>query len=428
MSVPEEQPKPEESASSGDNSFPEAAFPEETILPEDFTPISTSEPLSRSRRRRAHRMLVVPGADERAAVLDSLARRAVPSFEFFLFALLCGAILGAAYLLDSPALLLLGCLLAPLLTPWVGLMLAIQTGSWRFFFLTLAGMLVASALVFFTGALAGLAGHLWQPLPLLHAGIHSHLWWPDLFLVTLGAVLLAISYVRSEQKPVLPSIMLAYGLFLPLSAGGVGWGLGSSPIWPNGVLVFVVHVALAGLAGGLSLAALRFKPAKISGYILPWLLGLASVVALVYFTGLTTVIRNEITASRRIAPTPTVMVLPATSTPTLPSTSTPTATIAVSDTATPLPSVTPLPTPAYALINSPSGGGACVRSEPGGGICSVLSNGIEVQVLPEIQSANGLNWVRIVWNDINGWVLTTVLTPTTATPPPPSTPTFTPKP
>ena len=223
-------------------------------------------------------MLVPPGADERAALLSSLARRAFPSFEFFLFALFCGAVLGAAYLLDSPALLLLGILLAPLLTPWVGLTLAIQTGSWRFFFLTLGAVLFASLLVFSTGALAGLAGHLWLPLRLFHANIHSHLWWPDLFLVALGAILLTISFVRSEQKPILPSIMLAYGLFLPLSAGGVGLGIGSTPIWPDGVLVFIVHLALAVLVGDITLAALRFRPAKVFGYFLPILIGILSLL------------------------------------------------------------------------------------------------------------------------------------------------------
>ncbi len=270
----EEQPKPAEPTSSEETASEEVVFPEEPILPEDFTPLGGAGRLPRARRRRAHRMLVMPGADERAAILDSLARRAFPSFEFFLFALLCGAVLGAAYLMDSPALLLLGILLAPLLTPWVGMTLAIQTGSWRFFFLTLGGVLVASLLVFLTGALAGLAGHLWLPLPLSQASFHSHLWWPDLFLVVLGAVLLTISFVRSEQKPVLPSIMLAYGLFLPLSAGGVGLGIGAASIWPNGVLVFLVHLALATLVAGITLAALRFKPAKASGIILPIIIGL----------------------------------------------------------------------------------------------------------------------------------------------------------
>ena len=414
MSFPEEEFRPEEQPSPEEPASAEAIFPEVTELPEGFTPLGTPAPLPRARRRRAHRMLVPPGANERAAILDSLARRAFPSFEFFVFALLCGAVLGAAYLLDSPALLLLGILLAPLLNPWVGLTLAVLSGSWRFFFLTLGGMIVASLLVFGTGALAGLAGHLWLPLPLFNANIHSHLWWPDLFLVVLGAILLTISFVRSEQKPILPSIMLAYGLFLPLSAGGVGLGIGATPIWPDGVLVFLAHLGLAALAGGITLAALRFKPAKASGYLLPLLIGLLAVASVVYFTGLTKVIRDEILVTRRIEPTPTLVPIPS-NTPTKTSTQTPSATYTLTDTA--LPSATLEPTPAYAVITASSGGGALVRSEAGAGtVDAVLSNGITVEVLPDRQTVDAVDWVRIRWNDVEGWVLSTVLSPTTSTP------------
>ena len=372
-------------------------------------------------------MLVMPGADERATILDDLARRAFPSFEFFVFALLCGAVLGAAYLMDSPAMLLLGILLAPLLTPWVGMLLAIQTGSWRFFFLTLGGLLVASLLVFLTGALAGWAGHLWLPLPLYQASFHSHLWWPELFLVALGAVLLIISFVHYEQRPILPSIMLAYGLFMPLSAGGVGLGIGVPSIWPDGALVFLVHLALAALVGCITLAALRFKPLKASGYLLPIIMGLLSLAALVYFTGLTKVIRDEILATRQTVPTPTVVVLPS-DTPTDLPTATMTPTFTPSDTSTP--TNTALPTPAFAVIAAPQEfGGANVRSEPAGGTSvATLTNGIMVQVLPDIQSINGVSWVHVRWGNVDGWVLTTVLKATTATPTLPPILTLTPTP
>jgi hypothetical protein len=424
MSLPEEGPKPEEPLSSEEIPSSEETFSDEFVLPDGFTPLDENSRLPRARRRRAHRMLVAPNADERAALLDNLARRAFPSFEFFLSAFFCGAVLGAAYLLDSPALLLLGLILAPLLTPWVGLTLAISTGSWRFFFLTLGGMIVASLLVFLTGLLAGLAGHLWLPLPLFHANIHSHLWWADLFLVALGAILLTVSFTRSEQKPVLPSIMLAYGLFLPLSAGGVGLGLGNTSIWPDGVLVFLVHLALAILVGGITLAALHFKPGKAGGYLLPVLLGLLSLAALFYFTGLTDVIRDGIIATRRAVPTPTISLVLPTMTPTSTRTPAPSATLTPSSTPPPEPSDTPQPTPSYAVISSPSGGGACIRPEPGSGICTGLTNGIIVQVMPEIQSVNGTNWVHVLWNNVDGWVLSTVLTATTVKPLPTFTPTL----
>jgi hypothetical protein len=408
---------PEEDRPLEESNPTEDAFPGEPVLPEGFTPLGDMDHLPRARRRRAQRMLVPPGADERAAVLDSLSRRAFPTIEFFLFALLCGAVLGAAFLLDSPALLLLGILLAPLLTPWVGMTLATVTGSWRFFFLTFGGMLVAGVLVFLAGALAGLTGRLWAPLPLFHANIHSHLWWPDLLLVALGAVLLAVSFVRSDQKPILPSIMLAYGLFLPLNAAGVGWGIKALRIWPDGVLVFLVHVALAFLTGLITLAILRFKPLKAVGYLLPISIGLISVIVLFLFTGLATVIRNGITATRRTSlPTPTVLALPSVTSVTLIQTPTPSLTSAPST--TPQPTSTAQPAPIYAVITSPAGGGALVRTEPGGGtVVATLINGSIIQVLPEIQSVGNSNWVHVQMpNTIRGWVLQSVLTATTTTP------------
>ena len=413
--------------------LPEETFPEELILPEGFTPLGDPTRLPRARRRRAQRMLVPLAADKRAAILDDLARRAFPSFEFFLFAFLCGAILGAAYLLNAPAMLLLGILLAPLLTPWVGLTLAAVTGSWRFFFLTLGGLLVAGALVFLTGALAGLAGRLWVNLPFYYARTHAQLWWPDLLVVALGAALLAISFVRSEQKPILASVMLAYGLFLPVSAAGIGLGIGKDiggvTLWPNGLLVFLVHLALATLVGGIVLVAMRFKPMRVSGYLLPIFLGLLTLMTLVVLTGLVTFIRDGITAARHMAPTltPTTLILPST-TPIVVQTSTPLPTSMPS--ATLSPAFTLQPTPVYALIAAdPMYGGAIVRTEPGVGTqLAILNNGTIVQVLPEIENVDGITWVRIRVNNLEGWVLQAILAATTLTPTPVPTSTFTPTP
>ena len=418
MDLPEEPPKSEEPVHS------EETFPEEPVLPEDFTPIGELTHLPRARRRRAQRMLVLPGADERAFLLDTLARRAVPSFEFFLFAFFCGVVLGAGYLLDlkmnSLALMLLGVLLAPSLTPWVGMTMAAITGSWRFFFLTLGGLMVAGVLVFLTGGLAGLAGRLWLPLPaLFQADIRSHLWWLDLFIVALGAALLAISFVHSEQKPILSSALLAYGLFMPLSAVGFELGINGSLPWSNGVGVFLVHLALATLVGGIVLAALHFKPARAGGYTLPVIVGLLSLASLFYFTGLTTIIRNGITAARRIEPTPTLPSLASASPTPLPTLAL-VLTLMPSATFSPTPTPTLEPTAAYAVINAPpSFGGASLRTEPGGGVMlSVISNGLLVQVLPEITNINTVNWVHIRWNNNEGWVLQSVLKVSDLTPTP----------
>src|SRR5450759_4892567 len=414
MDLPEENPKPEEPTPS------EESFPEEPVLPEGFTPIGDLSHLPRARRRRARRMLVPLAANERAAMLDNLARRAFPSFEFFLFAFLCGVILGAAYLLNAPALLLVGVLLAPLLTPFVGMLLATVTGSWRFFFLTLGVLLVAGALVFLTGALAGFAGRLWDNLPFTYVRIHAQLWWPDLLVTALGAALLAISFVRSEQKPVLASVMLAYGVFLPISAAGIGLGVGRDvsgvPLWPNGLLVSLVHLTLAILAGGIILIAMHFKPIRASGYVLPVFIGLLSVATLVVLTGLVSLIRDGITSARTIVPTPTSLIVP-TATPIVIRTATPSPTSMPSATYTITPTL--VPTPAYAIMAASTGGGALLRTEPGSGsgtVIMVISNGILVEVLPETQLVLSTTWVKIRVNNVEGWVMQTVLAVTTQVP------------
>jgi hypothetical protein len=223
--------------------------------------------------------------------------------------------------------------------------------------------------------------------------------------------------------------MLAYGLFLPISAAGIGWGIGKDiggvSLWPNGLLVSLVHLSLAMLAGGIVLVAMHFKPVRASGYLLTVFTGLFSVVVLVVLSGLVTFIRDGITAVRPVAPTPTSMILPS-ATPTVYITSTPLPSSVPSATHTLIPTLQP--TPAYAIISSPSGGGALMRTLPGssGTVITPLSNGILVEVLPETQIIGTTTWVHIRVNNVEGWVLQSVLIATTQTPVPVTAPTPTP--
>ena len=76
-----------------------------------------------ARRRRARRLLAPLDSDERAAFVEKVAHRASPSFDFFLFSLIAGTVISVGFAFDSPALLVLGALLAPLMAPAVGLAL-----------------------------------------------------------------------------------------------------------------------------------------------------------------------------------------------------------------------------------------------------------------------------------------------------------------
>ena len=135
-----------------------------TMNDPDFTPLESPSPrpanASRARRRQRGQLIVPRDSEGRAALLSSMARRSYPTYELFVFAVLCGAILGLGYVLDSQALLLFGILVAPLLLPWVGILLATITGSVRFFFETLMALLIGAAA-------AKIAGHLQGAVPLV---------------------------------------------------------------------------------------------------------------------------------------------------------------------------------------------------------------------------------------------------------------------
>src|SRR5215216_1302185 len=266
---------------------------------------------SRARRRRAQRRAYFPTDEEgRAALFTHLARRAFPSYELFVFSLVSGVILGLGYFLDSQALLIFGILVAPLMTTWIGLSLATIAGSARFFLQTFAALLISAVIIFLSGGLAGFVTRALPPRAFNEAFIHSRLWWPDIVTITIAAIVLTISFVRSEDRPYLPSALLTYGLFLPLCAAGFGLGSGVSEIWPQGLYVFLVHLSWATFFGLLSLFFLRFYPTSVGGITFT---GLMLIVLLAVVSSLTGFGRWTMEKAGFIQP------LSATATATLPS-------------------------------------------------------------------------------------------------------------
>ncbi len=389
-------------------------------------PDSPRRPADRRGRRRRRSQLNIPrDAEGRATLLASLSHRAYPTYELFVYGALCGAIAGLGLLLDSQALLLFAVLVAPLLLPWVGLLVAALTGSMRFFFETLAALLVSALFVFVTGVLAGLVARGFGPRAFNEAFIHSRLWWPDLLVLALGAVILTVSFVRSEAKPFLPSVLIAYELFLPLAAGGFGLGSGMSEIWPYGVLVFVVHFCWASMFGLLTLVALRIMPTTAESFVFSAAVAFILLAVLVVLMSggswsppfnaradapnagpgieLSTQALPTDGSSPSLPPdtqTPVVTPFdtpqPATFVPTRAPTEAPTVTLTIE------------PTPVYVLVRAPRGG-AVLRETPGGKGITTLDNFTYVQLLPETQDLSGYTWSHVVASPngirLDGWMV-----------------------
>jgi len=390
------------------------------------------EQMPPARRRRAHRLLIPLDVDERAEVLDRLALRTTPTFDFFIFSLLSGAVIGLGLLADAPALLVLGAVLAPLMTPSVGVSLGTVTGSFKLFARSLAALLIGAGLVFAVGALSGLVAQLalvWLPLEFNQLYLHAQISWPNFVVLAFGAVWTAAAVANSGRNAALPSVAQAYVLYVPLVVAGFGLTSGIPHLWPDGLVIYAVYLAWATLLGAVTLAIKGFRPLTLFGYTLGGALTLLGILLLIGISGVGAIFTAQVavptpiptstatpTPRPTLPPPPTVTAtpLPPTLTPTLTLTPIPTPTL----TNTPLPS----PTPMYALVNDKRDipyPGAILRAEPGfsGTAITTLLNGTLVQVL-ETREVDGNLWARVSVPSlgIEGWVIETLLLMATPAP------------
>jgi hypothetical protein len=376
------------------------------------------EKMPPARRRHARRLLAPLEADDRAAFLDDIGLRASPSFDFFLFSLVSGAVIGVGLLLDAPALLVLGAVLAPLMAPAVGVSLGTVTGIPGFFFRSLLALLLGSLLAGLAGAAVGIATAYWTPPQLTLAYYHAQLNWPNFLVMALGACFTTVAMLHDKPIPAVPSVALAYGLYLPIAIAGFGLTSGAPDLWPDGLVVFAMHLAWSALLGALVLAILGFRPLTVLGYTVGGVFALMSILLLIGLSSAGVAVGGQFaiptlppTATYTLTVTPTRTLTP------LPPTVTLTPTRPPTRTSTPTLTVTPTPTPVYAVVQTSDGKGAVVRAEPGGEVLRSYFDGTLMRVLPEVQTVNGVAWVHVIAPDgVEGWMVLNLLA--TATPAP----------
>lgn len=385
-----------------------------------------------ARRRRQRRMILPQDSSEQAEFLRELAREIVPSFDFFLFSLFAGAALGVAILLDAPALFVLAALIAPFMAPAVGIALGTVAGKGRFILQSLGSLATGSLIVFLCGALTGWAANLLPARAYQQVAFHSRFAWPDFVLLIIGAALTTYMIARApRQKPLVSSVAMAYGLYLPVGAAGFGLTSGIGGLWPDGLALFFNHLVWAVIAGIIVLAFLGLRPltrAGIIAVVVYVLVGLAALSGALAALSQVNILPPAVTEQGAAASQPSATsapTLPASPGPTrLPSSTpvpaqNPTPTRSLVPTLTATITITPQPTPVWARINAMQGDGALVREKPdyNATVVSSVLNGTLVEILPEVDSSGGATWVHIrLVNGKDGWVVRSLLR--TATPAP----------
>ena len=390
-----------------------------------------NENLPPARRRRLRRMIALPEEGDQSEFLRDLAHRAVPSFDFFLFSLLAGVTLGLAFVLDSPALVILGALLAPFMAPVVGLALGTVTGTPRFILMSLGSLLIGSLIVFLCGLAAGWTVYLMPEAMHAQAAYHGR-FRVDFFLVlALGAALTSYLTVKApHQRPLVTSVAIAYGLYLPAAAAGFGLISGIPGLWPGALGLFFVHLVWVAAISTLMLWFSGVRMPVKSGYLLGGaytVIGAVLLAVIFISGGFNSALPQPSTPQAGVAgvgaqatPTPSVAVTPSvTPSPTRPpNTATPTPTRTLIPTKTATLTISPVPTPIWARINAEIGGGALIRIEPNyeAEVVTSIINGTLVEVIPDqLSTDDTVNWVRVrTVNGKEGWIVRSLLR--TATP------------
>jgi hypothetical protein len=363
-------------------------------------------------------------ADERAAFIDELAHLTSPTFDFFLFSILSGLVLSLGLLLDTPALLLLGALLAPFMAPVIGLSFGTITGSVRTFAVNAVGLLIGCLMVLAAGFLVGLLSLVWNPGELSQAHLHAQISWANFMVLAVGAIWTAAAMVHRERSAAVPSVALAYQLYIPLAIAGFGLSSGIPNLFPDGFVIFALHLSWAALLGALTFAILGFRPLTLFGYTLGAAVTLVGIIIVIGISGAGAVVGTKVGLPTPIpSATPTLTPIPPTPTATLtpiPPSPTPTSTVTATITPQPTATLSPTPTPVYAYIYATSGNppGAKIRTQPGGTVIRSYLNNTLVIVLPDTVEQDGLIWAHVIILEDNteGWILQSLLLVATPAP------------
>lgn len=399
------------------------------------TPDDENKDLAPARKRRARRRMVsLLTPDEQTRYLDTVAQRAAPSFDFFLYSLMSGAILVAGLILDAPHLLVLGALIAPFMAPLIGISLATVLGSIPHFIRSLGGFAIGCLLVLVIGAVGGLLSRLWLPFPTTQASLHSQLSWTPFVLVSLGAAVCSAVLLREEWHRSIASVAIAYALYVPLAVAGFGLGSGISHLWPDGLVLFLIFLATATLSGAVTLAIMGFRPLTLFGFSIGGVVALILILLLLGFGGAGAVVGGQLGLPTATAtPSQTATLSPTATLTPLPPTASATASFTPSPSLTPTITLTPSPTPVQALVAVPEGfNGVIMRDAPDGTPIGSLFDGSVVVILGETQIGEGNRlWAKILdlESGQEGWVLQALLvtaTPNASLPTETSTATFAP--
>ena len=242
--------------------------------------------------------------ERRGAVQARLRAAAHPDFDFFLLVVLSSIIATLGLLTDSVAVIIGAMLVAPLMTPIVGLGLAALVGDsvllrdafWGVLRGSLTAVLIAALFAFVTRQLT-LPFDMFSTLPaeVMARTRPSPL---DLFIALAGGLAAAFAIVLPSISEALPGVAIATALMPPLCTIGIGLAFGRWDVAGGALLLFVTNAITIAFASMLVFFMMGFAPFTGKGQ-LPKTLKFSGLATLVLLIPLTVLSVNVLQTSAR---------------------------------------------------------------------------------------------------------------------------------
>ena len=193
--------------------------------------------------------------EKRRDVIKELAPAASPGFDFFLLVVLSCSIATLGLITDSAAVIIGAMLLAPLMTPIIGIGMASITGDSRLLKGALSTLLIGVLLAVFLAALVTLVNNY---LPIIslqelpnEVMARTRPTPIDLVIALSGGLAAAYAFTQPNLSAALPGVAIATALMPPLCTIGIGISLGRWDVAGGATLLFITNTIAIAFASAL---------------------------------------------------------------------------------------------------------------------------------------------------------------------------------
>jgi uncharacterized hydrophobic protein (TIGR00271 family) len=207
-------------------------------------------------------------SERRHEVFMELEKASSPGFDFFFMIILSCSIATFGLLTNSAAVIIGAMLVAPLMSPLLGISLASVGGRQRMFRKALIALMEGIAL---SVLLSAILSYLAQLLPFsilveLPSEVLSRTQPTpfDIGIAIAGGAAAAYALAEPRLSAALPGVAIATALMPPLCTIGIGLSIGSARVTLGASLLFFTNLVAISFAGILIFAVLGFRPAYLS--------------------------------------------------------------------------------------------------------------------------------------------------------------------